>query len=73
MIQSLHIKNLQSHKDSHLDFCEGVNVIVGPSDSGKSAILRALRWIVKNRPQGDVLRSHWGGETEASIILHAVS
>ena len=70
MIQSLHIKNLQSHKDSHLDFCEGVNVIVGPSDSGKSAILRALRWLVKNRPQGDVLRSHWGGGTEASISLH---
>lgn len=70
MIQSLHIKNLQSHKDSHLDFCEGVNVIVGPSDSGKSAILRALRWLVKNRPQGDVLRSHWGGETEVSITFH---
>ena len=70
MIQSLHIRNLQSHKDSHLDFCEGVNVIVGPSDSGKSAILRALRWIVKNRPQGDVLRSHWGGDTEVNISLH---
>jgi len=68
MIQSLSIKNFQSHKDSHLDFHPGVNIIVGSSDSGKTAMLRALRWLVWNRPQGDSIRSVWGGVTEVELI-----
>jgi len=69
MIDSMHIKNFQSHKDSHLDFHPGVDVIVGPSDSGKTAIIRALRWLVWNRPTGDAVRSWWGGDTEVSLSL----
>lgn len=65
----MHIKNFQSHKDSHLDFHPGVDVIVGPSDSGKTAIIRALRWLVWNRPTGDAVRSWWGGDTEVSMSL----
>jgi exonuclease SbcC len=36
-----------------------VNVLVGESDSGKSAIIRALNWVVNNKPSGDSFRSHW--------------
>ena len=61
MIQSLSIKNFQSHKDTYLEFDSGVNIITGPSDSGKTAILRALRWLIWNRPSGDSMRSKWGG------------
>jgi exonuclease SbcC len=67
MIKSLHILNCQSHKDTFLEFHPGVNVIIGPTDSGKSAILRVIRWIVKNRPSGDTLRSWWGGKTIADM------
>jgi len=63
MIKQLNIENTQSHKNSSLDFDKGVNIIVGPSDSGKSAILRALRLLVWNRPLGDAIRSNWGGKT----------
>ena len=63
MIQSLRITNFQSHKSTELQFHKGVNVIVGGSDSGKSAILRALRWLIWNRPMGEAFRSTWGGET----------
>lgn len=52
MIKSLEISNFQSHKFSTLDFVPGVNVITGISDSGKSAIFRALLWSIKNRPSG---------------------
>lgn len=68
MIKLLKIQNFQSHKDSSLDFNKGVNVIVGESDSGKSAILRALRWLIWNRPTGDAMRSNWGGRTEVEIF-----
>lgn len=69
MIRKLEIKNFQSHKETKLKFHPGVNVIIGRSDSGKTAILRALKWAVWNRPLGDPFRSHWGGDTSARISL----
>lgn len=60
MINTLEIKNIQSHKDSKLNFHKGINCIVGSSNNGKSAILRALYWVRYNRPLGiDSLCSHW--------------
>lgn len=54
------IKNIQSHKETILEFSKGINVIVGSSNNGKSAILRALYWLRYNRPLGtDNLLSHW--------------
>ncbi len=67
MLKNIHIRNYQSHRDTTLEFHKGTNIIVGPSDSGKSAILRALNWIINNKPAGDAFRSHWGGPTSASI------
>ncbi|SFS60179.1 AAA family ATPase [Marininema halotolerans] len=46
------IENFQSHERTEIDFAKGLNVFVGPSDSGKSAILRALRWLLYNQPKG---------------------
>jgi exonuclease SbcC len=72
MIQSLKIVNFQSHKDTQLDFHPGVNVIVGASDCGKTAIIRALRWLIWNRPGGEAFRSTWGGDTKVDIELDNV-
>ena len=60
MIKSLEIKNVQSHESTKLEFKKGVNVIIGSSNQGKSAVLRALYWVRTNRPLGiDNLASHW--------------
>ena len=69
MIKSLELTNFQSHKQSSLEFDPGVNVIVGASDSGKTAIIRALRWLIWNRPSGDSFRSTWGGNTDVTILI----
>lgn len=69
MIKKLTIKNFQSHKNTEIDFDKGVNIIVGSTDSGKSAIIRALRWVVWNKPGGDAFRSYWGGDTEVSVNI----
>lgn len=61
------LKNFQSHKNSIIDFNEGLNIIVGPSDSGKSAIIRAIKWALYNEPSGNYFIRE--GETEASVIL----
>ena len=60
MIKRLTINNIQSHKETELEFSSGINAIVGSSNNGKSAILRALYWCIYNRPLGtDALLSHW--------------
>ena len=60
MIKTLDINNIQSHENTKLDFVNGVNVIIGGSNQGKSAILRAFYWLVYNRPVGtSTLASHW--------------
>ena len=68
-IKTAHIVNYQSHKNTRLDFHDGVNVLVGQSDSGKTAVLRALNWLITNRPAGDAFRSDWGGETIVEAIV----
>jgi exonuclease SbcC len=69
MIKSLTIQNFQSHEKTKLTFSPGVNVVVGSSDAGKTAIIRALRWVVWNRPSGDSIRSTWGGSTSVKLEL----
>lgn len=69
MIQELFINNFQSHKKSHLVFTEGLNVIVGKTDSGKTGIIRALRLVVENLPAGDAYRSNWGGDTSVIALF----
>lgn len=53
MIEQLTLTNFQAHRNTNLNFHNGVNVIIGSSDSGKTSIIRALNWIVNNRPSGD--------------------
>lgn len=64
MIKSLILKNFQAHKDSTIEFNKGVNVIIGPSDSGKSSIIRALRWVFENRPMGGNFKNWSAGKKD---------
>ena len=67
MLSQIHLQNFESHKDTIIDLHNGTNAIIGESDSGKSAILRALYWVVFNRPLGDDFRSFWGGDTSVKV------
>jgi len=69
MITKLSIRNFQSHKDTFLEFSPYVNAIIGPSDSGKTAIFRALRWVVENRPSGQDFHSWWGKNPAVTLGL----
>jgi len=68
MLAGVEIYNFQSHKKTIFNFVPGTNVIIGMSDSGKSAAFRAINWVCSNRPLGDSFRSEWGGDTR--VILH---
>jgi exonuclease SbcC len=69
MIKSLDITNFESHKETHLDFHSGVNIVIGDTDAGKSAIINSLRWVKDNRPSGSDFRSRWGGITSVKITV----
>lgn len=60
MISQITLHNFQSHKNTTLNFHEHINLIVGASDSGKTAVIRAINWLVNNRPAGDSFRSKFG-------------
>lgn len=59
MINKAIIKHFQSHNKSILKFSPGINSIIGSSDKGKSAIFRALVWVINNKPVGNSFVSHW--------------
>lgn len=66
MINFLRIKNFKVHEDIKLKFTEGLNVITGSSDVGKSTVFKALMWLLTNRPTGNsYLR--WGSEGPVSV------
>lgn len=77
MISEIKIENFQSHKKTELKLCSGVNTIVGSTDSGKSAVLRALYWLIENRPQGIAFASNWikneKGEIEDCVAVNVMN
>jgi len=64
-IKSISLKNFQSHKDTHVDLCSSVNILSGESNNGKTAILRAINWLLTNRPSGIGFVSTWAKETNS--------
>jgi putative ATP-dependent endonuclease of OLD family len=48
-LAELHIKNFRRLKDAHFTFNDGLNVIVGENNSGKTAIVDALRTVLNYR------------------------
>lgn len=60
MIQKIRITNFQAHETLEVDF-EKITTIVGPTDAGKSSIIRALGWVCLNQPSGDEF-IRWGAK-----------
>jgi exonuclease SbcC len=69
-LESVELRDFQSHQHTEIEFHPGVTVIVGSSDKGKSAILRAIRWCWQNRPLGtSFVRQHSEGDTSVSLTV----
>lgn len=68
-IESIMIKGFQSHVNSTFRLSPGLTVITGPTDSGKTAIIRAIRWIVFGEPSGETFINETVGEATVEITL----
>jgi len=73
MIEAVEIDFFQSHKHTLMEFVPGVNAIVGPSDEGKSAIIRSIGWAVNNDPSGFAFRSHFADKRDMTRIALSMS
>lgn len=62
------INGFQSHEQTIIEFDEtGLNVLVGETNSGKSAVLRAILWCLYNDPKGtDFIMT---GKTSVSVKI----
>ena len=61
------LENFQAHKHTQVDFDDGLNIIVGESNNGKTSILRAIMWVVTNQPLGtDFIMA---GEDECKVTV----
>lgn len=40
-IEKMHLKNVRSFEDHHVEFSKGINILVGPNNSGKSTVAHA--------------------------------
>lgn len=70
MINRIELTNFQSHKHTVIDFEKGINVLCGESDNGKTAIIRAIRWVCENRPLGtDSLNSNWNKKFQEKMSV----
>lgn len=66
MITSIELLNFQSHQHTVLEFGK-FTVLTGGSNSGKSAVLRALAGVLRNDSVADYV-TH--GEKELTVIVH---
>ena len=64
LIRRIELRNYMSHARTVIDLAEGLTVLVGPNNCGKSAIVSALQTLCQNTT-GDYMRRH--GERECSV------
>lgn len=68
MIKEIVIHNFQSHKHTVLKLSDGLNAIVGESSFGKTAVIRAIEWVLTNRPLGDEYVSHFADKKDPTYV-----
>jgi len=66
-ISKIKINNFQSHQQTEIDLVDGLNLITGTSDSGKSAVVRAITWLLQGRPSGDV--HNWNTDKKDPVLV----
>lgn len=66
MITKVRLRNFQKHKDYTLEL-DPVTTIIGRNSKGKSTLLRALRWVALNKPDGVGVIRHKKEEAKVEL------
>lgn len=68
MISDFELVNYEGHVDTSFQFVPGLNVITGKSDEGKSSLVRALRWNIRNEASNDPLNWDASKKADCSVL-----
>lgn len=68
-IRKLILENIQKHDHLEINFSNDITIIHGQSDGGKSACIRALRWVCFDDFNSNELRKHGTKKSSATIVL----
>lgn len=66
-IKKIKLTNFQSYENTELVLSDNVNVFVGVSRQGKTAIIRALQWVLDDQLKGDYFISY--GKKNCSVEI----
>lgn len=69
MLERLRLTDFQVHAKLDVTLDPAITTFVGASDVGKSAVLRALRWVLTNVPAGDAFVRHGTTSAKAELIV----
>ena len=72
IIEELTLKNFKSHKNSKIDFNEGITVILGQNGAGKSTLLEAIRFALFKKVDGniqDMVRKPVNAQYDVSTMM----
>lgn len=58
MLKTIELKDFQRHSSLSIELDPKVTTIVGPTDRGKSAIIRMISWVARNQPTGSAMIKH---------------
>jgi chromosome segregation ATPase len=70
MFTQLKLHNFQNHRNLEIPLSK-ITTIIGESDTGKSAIVRAIQWLCLNSLQGDSFITH--GRKKSYAILNVTN
>lgn len=69
IIKRLKVVNFQKHAEGEFEFNSLVNLIIGDNNAGKSALIRAIVWVLTNKPAGAWMRRQKTDRTSAEITF----
>ena len=69
MLKKITLVNFMSHERTELELHQGVNVLVGPNNCGKSAIVEALRAVCEHTKRNFMIRH---GEKRCHVIVETI-
>ena len=70
-IKRITLVNFQIFEKQVFEFTNGLNIIVGDNNSGKSSLIRAIYWVYTNKPAGTWMCKFddEDGILEASVLI----
>jgi DNA repair ATPase RecN len=68
-LKSIELVNFQAHRELLLRLDSPIVTLRGPTDAGKSAVIRALRWVCLNDLAGDDFVREGAKQTEVTLTL----